>query len=63
MQVTKGAWRMRKQCVPGSLSSTPAQEPGNEASYAHDQISHAILPSVLVYHKLCNTGGGMKTLE
>ena len=30
---------------------------------AHDQISHAILPSILVYHKLCNTGGGMKTLE
>ena len=32
MQVTKGTWRMRKQCVPGSLSSSPAQEPGNEAS-------------------------------
>jgi len=23
---------MRKQCVPGSLSSSPTQEPGNEAS-------------------------------
>ena len=23
---------MREQCVPGSLSSSPAQEPGNEAS-------------------------------
>ena len=33
MQVTKGTWRMRKQCVPGSLSSSPAQEPGNEARY------------------------------
>ena len=31
MQVTKGTWSMRKQCVPGSLSSSPAQEPGNEA--------------------------------
>ena len=32
MQVTKGTWHMREQCVPGSLSSSPAQEPGNEAS-------------------------------
>jgi len=32
MQVTKGTWRMREQCVPGSLSSSPAREPGNEAS-------------------------------
>ena len=32
MQVTKGTWRMREQCVPGSLSSSPAQEPGNEAT-------------------------------
>ena len=31
MHVTKGIWHMRKQCVPGSLSSSPAQEPGNEA--------------------------------
>ena len=31
MQVTKGTWRMREQCVPGSLSSSPAQEPGKEA--------------------------------
>ena len=31
MQVTKGTWRMREQCVPGSLSSSPTQEPGNEA--------------------------------
>ena len=31
MQVTKGTWRMREQCVPGSLSSLYAQEPGNEA--------------------------------
>ena len=33
MQVTKGTWRMREQCVPGSLSSSPAREPGNEASF------------------------------
>ena len=32
MQVTKGTWRMREQCVPGSPSSSPAQEPGNEAT-------------------------------
>ena len=32
MQVTKETWRMREQCVPGSLSSSPAQEPGNEAT-------------------------------
>ena len=32
MQVTKGTWRMREQCVPGSLSSSSAQKPGNEAS-------------------------------
>ena len=31
MQVTKGAWRMREQCVPGFLSSSPTREPGNEA--------------------------------
>ena len=31
MQVTKGTLRMRKQCVPGSLSSSHAREPGNEA--------------------------------
>ena len=34
MQVTKGTWRMREQCVPGSLSSSPVREPGNEASVA-----------------------------
>ena len=32
MQVTKGTLRMREQCVPGSLSSSPAQESGNEAT-------------------------------
>ena len=35
MQVTKGTWRIREQCVPGSLSSSPAQEPGNEAKVIH----------------------------
>ena len=34
MQVTKGTWCMREQCVPGSLSSSPAREPGNEAKAA-----------------------------
>ena len=35
MQVTKGTWRMREQCVPGSLSlsSSHAREPGNEAKF------------------------------
>ena len=32
MQVTKRTWCIREQCVPGSLSSFPAREPGNEAS-------------------------------
>ena len=36
MQVTKGTWRMREQCVPGSLSSSPAREPGNEANKPHE---------------------------
>ena len=41
MQVTKGTWRMREQCVPGSLSSSPAQEPGNEASnYTNNGTSY-----------------------
>ena len=31
MQVTKGTWRMHKQCEPGSVSSSPAWEPGNKA--------------------------------
>ena len=30
MKVTKGTWRMHEQCVLGSLSSSTAQEPGNE---------------------------------
>ena len=33
MQVTKGTWRMHEQCVPGSLSSSPTPEPGNEANH------------------------------
>ena len=36
MQVTKGTWRMSKQCVPGCLSSSPAWEPGNEARCHYD---------------------------
>ena len=38
MQVTKGTWRMREQCVPGSLSSSPAREPGNEANADIDHM-------------------------
>ena len=44
MQVTKGTWRMRGQCVPGSLSSSPAQEPGNEAI---EGLAYISLPIVL----------------
>ena len=32
MQVTKETCHMCEQCVPGSLPSSPAREPGNEAS-------------------------------
>ena len=31
MQVTKGTWCMRQQCVPGSISSFPTREPGHQA--------------------------------
>ena len=33
MEVTKGTWRMCAQIVPGSFSSSPTREPGNEAKY------------------------------
>ena len=32
MQVTRGTWCMHKESVPGFLSSTTPQEPGNEAT-------------------------------
>ena len=38
MQVTKGTWHMREQCVPGPPSSSPTQEPGNEARLAHGEL-------------------------
>ena len=41
MQVTKETWRMREQCVPGSLSSSPAQEPGNEAMLGTAFFDHS----------------------
>ena len=47
MQVTKGTWRMREQCVPGSLSSSPAQEPGNEANKIHVYISLTVIPKTM----------------
>ena len=40
MQISKGTWCMREQCVPGSLSSSPAQEPGNKATTTPD--SHSV---------------------
>ena len=30
MQVTNRTWQMHKHCVPGSVSSSPAEEAGNE---------------------------------
>ena len=49
MQVTKGTWRMREQCVPCSLSSSPAQEPGNEASVipARSTVARSIHAMIL----------------
>ena len=54
MQVTKGTWRMREQCVPGSLSSSPAQEPGNEASItcAFTKVLHALNVEYKLIQKL-----------
>ena len=45
MQVTKGTWRMLEQCVPGSLSSPPTQEPGNEAI-----MGYALVSQTSAYH-------------
>ena len=42
MQVTKGTWHMCEQCVPGSLSSSPTQEPGNEASVVMKGNVHVV---------------------
>ena len=57
MQVTKGTWRMCKQCVPGSLSSSPAQEPGNEAN-ARDELNiRANVPSPLFPKTIVQKGG------
>ena len=61
MQVTEGTWRMREQCVPGSLSSSPAQEPGNEATTT-GACFHFLVPPLLLYCLInafltaCNTG-------
>ena len=51
MQVTMGTWRMREQCVPGSLSSSPAQEPGNEASIkaVHEWCSYTAEIQLMVW--------------
>ena len=47
MQVTKGTWRMRERCVPGSLSSSHAQEPGNEANVNAACAGHVTIFSTL----------------
>ena len=58
MQVTKGTWRMREQCVPGSLSSSYAREPGNEASMKWNlqTLSHS-LPSYCHLRRYGNETG------
>ena len=52
MQVTKGTWRMHEQCEPGSVSSSPTQEPGNEAI-----TDSAIMLSILKHSVLRNRKG------
>ena len=51
MQVTKGTWRMREQCVPGSLSSSPAQEPGNEATSTSAQEHNSNITCMKYIHE------------
>ena len=51
MQVTKGTWRIREQCVPGSLSSSPIQEPGNEANTVVARHHASVAPS---HHLYCS---------
>ena len=46
MQVTKGTWRMRKQCVPGSLSFSHVRESGNEANVYYAQFTVDIQTNV-----------------
>ena len=55
MQVTKGTWRMREQCVPGSLSSSPAREPGNEAISLYN-LTHTTLVFPAAWQRV-NIGG------
>ena len=43
MQVTKGTWCMREQCVPGSLSSSHARELGNEAKNSHTELQVTLI--------------------
>ena len=51
MQVTdtKGTWRIREQCVPGSLFSCPAREPGDEASPRPPKVERAYARSYSRY--------------
>ena len=55
MKVTKETWHMCKQCVPGSLSSSPAQEPGNKA---RPLLVCILLPVECVTIKVICTGVG-----
>ena len=52
MQVTKGTWHMCEQCVPGSLSSSPAREPGNEASF---HVDWSLKLFLLLHTQNCST--------
>ena len=51
MQVTKGTWRMREQCVPGSLSSSHAREPGNEAKLMGSLEMNPV-PCLFYFHSI-----------
>ena len=57
MQVTKGTWRMCEQCVPGSLSSSPAREPGNKARCGlviyHDNV-YIVKCYKVGFQRICN---------
>ena len=58
MQVTKGTWCMREQCVPGSLSSSPAGEPGNEArfNFAKCMLAVRVMKPCVSTYRATNMG-------
>ena len=61
MQATKVTWRMRKQCVSGLLSSSPAREPGNEANTAAATQSAKFLNTCCLCMLLLHGGRSVST--